>query len=204
MAINLSVWEDSGPVSAGHGTIRQEVDNLGFKESGLDESFLFPDNPIGRPLGSEVFTTSFKKYYYFKFDGTYTNIQNIAVKLDGDPAGSGSGSGEASKVRIIYKWTNVYQEPDSDLLDGISYDPSSTPIWRPMVSTVGPEAAITHVDTFTPNQTYYTAYLQVQLYVDKSDNLDYGNLSPIKLQFIINEEKTGLPGFDADAINWSP
>ena len=70
--ITVEVWEDSGAVSSGHGTTRAEVDNLGFKDSPLDETFTFADYPIRRPINTELFTVSYKKYYYFKFYGTYS------------------------------------------------------------------------------------------------------------------------------------
>ena len=198
MALNLSVWEDSGAVVSGHGTTRIEVDNLGFKDSALDETNHFVEYPIRRPIDDELFTLSYKKYYYFKFDGTYSSVRNFAAYFEGTP------EGEADNVRILYKWTNTYQVPDNTLLDGIFYDPSNPPIWNPKISTVGPESATSYL-TPAANTTYYTQYLVTQLYIDKSDDDDYGNINTsLRLKFLLNEPKTGLPGFDANLINWSP
>lgn len=198
MALNLSVWEDSGAVVSSHGTTRDEVDNLGFKASANAESSPFADYPIRRPIDDELFTLSYKKYYYFKFDGTYSSIRNFAAYF------SGTSIGQAEKVRILYKWTNVYQVPDNSLLDGIFYDPSNAPIWNPKISTVGPEAATSYIDP-AANTTYYTQYLVTQLYIDKSTDNDYGNLGSVfTLNFLLNEPKTGLPDFDTSLINWSP
>ena len=203
MALNLSVWEDSGAVVAGHGTTRIEVDNLGFKDSPVDETNTFADYPIRRPIDDELYTLSYKKYYYFKFDGTYSSVSSFTAYLDGDPEGV-AGSGIASKIRILYKWTNVYAVPDNTLLDGIFYDPANPPIWNPKLSTVGPEVATSYV-TPAPNTTYYTAYLVTQLYIDKSTSNDYGNLEEaFVLNFKIEEPKSGLPDFDTGLINWSP
>ena len=113
------------------------------------------------------------------------------VGLDGDPEGV-AGSGIASKVRILYKWTNVYEEPDNTLLNGVFYDPTNAPIWIPKLSTVGPEAATSYI-TPAANTTYYTAYLVTQLYMDKSADDDYGNLEEaFTMRFNIEEPKTGF------------
>lgn len=202
MAITIEVWEDSGPVISGHGTIRQEVDNLGFKESGLDESFVFVDYPVGRPISPETFTLSFKKYYYIKFYGTYSEIIDYALTFVGSPEGTGSGT--ADNLHIIYNMTNVYAEPDNTLLVGTDYDPNNPPVIVPNLSTVGPENATGPI-TPVANTTYYTAYLVTQLYLDLSVDTDYGNLQDtFKLKFYLNEKKSGLPGYDLDLINWNP
>ncbi len=197
MALNLSVWEDSGAVVSSHGTTRDEVDNLGFKDSALSEATHFVEYPIRRPIDDEIFTLSYKKYYYFKFAGTYSSVRNFTAYLSGNPVG------DASKVRVLYKWTNVYEVPDNNLLDGVFYDPTNTPFWNPKISTVGPEAATSYI-TPAANATYYTQYLVTQLYVEKSDDVDYGNIGSLELKFLLNEPKTGLPGFDTNLINWSP
>lgn len=207
MALNLSVWEDSGAVIGGHGTTREEVDNIGFKDSSVPESVTFADYPIRRPTNddhSELFRVSYKKYFYFKFAGTYTDVKNFAVFFDGDPEGI-AGSSIAGNLRVIYKWTNTYEVPDNNLLSGITYDPTNAPIWVPKISSVGPEAATSYINNPTANTTYYTQYLVTQLYLDISSDDDYGNLeAAYKLKFILNEPKTGLPGFDATLINWNP
>lgn len=203
MALTVELWEDSGTLSVGRGTIIQEVDNLGFKNSSLDETTTFADFPIRRPINTELFTTSYKKYYHFKFYGTYTNLRNVSVLFEGDPEGS-AGTELAGKVRILYKWSNVYATPDTTLLDGITYDPTNPPIWTPKLSTTGPNAATSYIDPVA-NTTYYTQFLITQLYIDKSSGSDFGNLkTSFKLKLVINELKSGLPGFDTDFINWNP
>ena len=186
MALNLSVWEDSGAIISGHGTTRDEVDNLGFKDSSLPESTTFADYPIRRPIDDELFTTSFRKYYYFKFGGTFTDVQNIAIQFLNDAEGV-AGSTIAGNLRILYKWTNIYAEPTTELLDGMTYDPSNPPVWSPKISPVGPEAATSYLDP-SANTTYYTQYLVTQLYLDKDiseEQHDYGNLEEaFKLKMI--------------------
>ena len=200
MALTLSVWEDSGALIAGHGTIRNEVDNIGYKASSLDETFTFADYPIRRPINDEMFTTSFTKYYYFKFAGTYTELNSFVVHFEGNPDWA---LGDAN-VRLLTKWTNVYAPPSTDLLNGVTYEANKPALWVPKISTVGPEAA-TAYQTPVANTTYYTAYLVTQLYLDTGDASDYGNLGAnFKLKYTIGENKTGLPGFDGSVVNWSP
>ena len=207
MAISISVWEDSGIIgSPGSGpSVRHEVDNLGFKDSGLDETFTFADYPIGRDAnGSPLLNTySYKKYYYFKFSGTYTDITSMFIAFEGDPEGV-AGSTIADNVHIVYKMTNVYEVPDNVELVGTIYDPLNPPEIVPNLSTVGPENA-TSVIPPVANTTYYTNYIVAQLVIEPSSNVDFGNLDEaFNLKFSLNESKTGLPGFDEDTINWSP
>lgn len=203
MALTLSVWEDSGALIGGHGTIRNEVDNLGYKASSLDETFTFADYPIRRPINDELFTVSYTKYYYFKFQGTYSNVDSIAVHFEGQVDWY-SGSPNDRNIRIITKWTNVYTPPSTDLLTGVTYEPEKPALWLPKISTVGPEAATSYIDPVA-NTTYYTQYLVTQLYVDRGGFYDYGNLDTgLKLKLTLGEPKTGLPGFDTSLINWSP
>lgn len=203
MALNISVWEDSGALIGGHGTVRNEVDNLGFKSSSLDETFTFADYPIRRPIDDELFTVSYTKYYYFKLQGTYSELRSAAVQFEGQVDWN-FGSPNDRNVRIVTKWTNVYTPPSTNLLTGVTYEPEHPAVWIPKLSTVGPEAAVSYLNPVA-NTTYYTQYLVTQLYLESGDADDYGNLgNTLKLKFILNEPKTGLPGFDTSLINWSP
>ena len=203
MAITISVWEDSGALIGGHGTVRNEVDNIGYKASSLDETFTFADYPIRRPIGDEMFTVSYTKYYYFKLQGTYSELRSVAVQFEGQVDWN-FGSPNDRNARIVTKWTNTYAPPSTDLLTGVTYEPEHPAIWVPKLSSVGPEAATGYIDPVA-NTTYYTQYLVTQLYLDVGSDTDYGNLgNALKLKFILNEPKTGLPGFDTSLINWSP
>ena len=199
MALTIELWEDSGPQVIGRGTTSIEVDNLGWKDSDLDETFIFSDYPLGRPFGSSIISTSYKKYYFYKIYGTYTDADQPQIKFDGTPLGT------ATKLNVLYKWTNVYQTPDNVLLDGTTFDPNIPPIWFPQLSTTGPDGTMSEVTKLINNTTYYTPYLVTQLIIYPSTDSDYGNLNDLfSLQFDLNENKSGLPGYDPALINWSP
>jgi len=208
MALTIELWEDSGAATGSpqRGTTIQEVDNLGWKDSSLDETYPFADYPIGRPYGSTLYSTSYKKYYFYKIYGTYTETDPPTIKFDGTPIGDGSPIGEAENLVMTYKWSNVYETPNKTLLSGIIYDPTIPPIWTPLLSITGPNASdFTEVTSLVNDTTYYTPYLVTQLIIYPSTEDDYGNLhASFSLQFDLNEKKTGLPGFDATLINWSP
>lgn len=194
MAITLQVMEDSGPVLSGHGTIRQVVNNIGHKSSGLDETTLFADYPIIRPSpGSynedQNAGLSYHKYTYFKISGTYPAGAQVRVELDGDLTGVGGGIGIASKVRLLYKWTNAYQEPTDELLSG-STALNGQSIHIPMLSTVGPEDADTLPSKLEGDTEYYTAYLVTQIMVDPSDLEDWGNIDLLTVKLTLHEYET--------------
>lgn len=211
MALTTQIWEDSGPLigSPLAPTIRQEVDNIGFKNSGLDETYSYVDYPIGRPYtgGSPYpYATSYTKYNYFKISGTYAKVINLSVSFHNTIWTLTSGI--ASKIRIYYKWTNVYAEPTNVLMtDGSWFDPyvSIPTLSVPDLATTDPRDATSQVPILTNNQTYYSAYLVTQLYVEYDNSYtNYGNLNPdFTLNITYTERKTGLPGYAADNVNWS-
>lgn len=200
MPLTIELWEDSGILAAGRGTVIQEVDNLGWKNSDLDETFKFSDYPIGRPyLPGNTLTTSYKKYYYYKIYGTYSNADQPEIKFSIDP------NGQATKLSVIYKWSNVYATPDTSLLSGTTIDPNKLPVWKPLLSTTGPNGTMSEITSLINNTTYFTPYLITQLATFPSDENDYGNLNELfELQLDLNENKTGLPGYDPALVNWSP
>lgn len=194
MAISLEVWEDSGPLITGHGTTRHIVSNVGHKASGLDENTLFADYPITRPSpgsGNESDNAAFSyhKYTYFKIQGTYPAAAQIRVELDGDLSGVGGATGIASKVRLLYKWTNIYQEPSDIILSGSTAFHGNS-IHIPMLSTVGPEDASGLVNQLATNTTYYTNYLVTQLMIDPSDLEDWGNIDLLTFKLTLHEYET--------------
>lgn len=203
----LEIWEDSGPVLSGHGTTRQEVDNIGWKDSGLDESFQFVDYPVGRPYTpNKLFSLSYKKYNYLKIQGTYSSIADVQVQFVGNPTdnNSGSGTGKASGVRVYYKWQSVYEEPDNLFLGGSWFDPYDPPTWQPLLSTVGPEGAASYFTDLVDNTTYYTQYLVTQLYVTNGAWDDLGNLSPDFSLYATAEETytAQYREYDHTLVNW--
>lgn len=203
MALTVELWEDTGAVSSGHGTLQQEVNNIGWKNSSLDETYPFADYPVTRPLSGYVHTTSFKKYNYFKIYGTYDDAHDLEIRFNGTPVGSGNGSGSASKVRIYYKWSSTYAVPNTTLLSGTFYDPSNPIILKPLLSTTGPNGTAVWTPTLAANTTYYTPYLITQLFVEPSEWNDFGNLnSTFELEIKFKESKTGLPDYDSNLVNW--
>lgn len=204
MALNIELWEDSGVATGtpAAGTTRHEVNNLGFKSAAWDETYPFVDYPVTRPYGGNLYTVSFKKYYYFKIYGTYDYAHKLKVSFTGNPSGAGAGSGIAPKVRVLYKWTNTYETPDNSLLAGSTYDPNTPLKMLPLLSTQGPEYAGSYVDEMTSNTTYYTQYLVTQLLVEPGNWDDYGNLNTMTLRIDFDERKSGLPGYDSELVNW--
>lgn len=215
MALTTQIWEDSGPLTGSPlaPTTRHEVSNIGFKNSGLDETFPFIDYPIGRPYlgGSPTpYVCSYTKYNYFKIFGTYSKVINLSVSFA--PASIWTPTSNVAKnIRIYYKWTNVYEEPTNVLMTGGTYfDPyiSSPPsLGIPNLSTTDPRDATLQIPVLTNNQTYYTAYLVLQLYVEADPLNSYTNYGNLKSDFALNinytERKTGLPGYAPDNVNWS-
>lgn len=215
MALALEVWEDSGIIgSPGSGpSVRHEVDNLGFKNSPLDETYSFANYPIGRPVGGSPAerSYSYKKYYYFKFSGTYASnsLNSVVISLDGSPETTGGsplitdGSGVANNVSIVYAMTNVYEEPDNLPLVGTTYDYTLPPLIVPNLSTTDPRNATSIINPVT-DTTYYTNYIVMQLVVEPSGGSDYGNLnSELELRFAVNERKSGLSKFAGDYLTRS-
>ena len=108
MVMTLEAWEDSGAETSGHGTVRAEVENVGHKNSGLDETYYFGNYPIVRPSpGSDNETDgvgkSFHKYTYFKFTGTYPAAAQVRVKL----IDNGEAGLSLNEYGLGFEWMNV-------------------------------------------------------------------------------------------------
>jgi hypothetical protein len=195
MTLLVEIWEDSGAIDINTGlpTIRQEVDNIGHKSNGSDETFPFVDYPITRPSpGSfnqnENAVFSFHKYNYFKFSGTYPKAAQVRLIFNGGVDGEGQPS-IASNVRLVYRWTNVYAEPTNEMLNGAILDGVMKHV--PMLSTTGPETATGLIPFLDENGTYYSNYLVTQLMIDKSDLEDWGNIDLLEVKVEVHEYETG-------------
>lgn len=205
MAINLQIFEDAGALSLGRGTVTQEIDNIGWKNSILDETYEFSEYPIVRPYGTgQYFACSFKKYVFFKISGTYEDAQNWRIYFEGTNNGS-PGSEIADNVQIFYKWTNTYATPDANLLNGTLLDFDNLPTWNMRrLATTGPNGTLSDVTDLVDDTTYYTPYLVTQVVAYKSTWDDFGNIDPsIKIKCKIEEHKTGLPEYDSNLVNWT-
>ena len=204
MALTIELWEDSGTEVTGRGTIQQEVDNIGWKSSSFDETFPPVDYPIRRPLDNDFVTASYQKFNYFKIYGSYDYAHELEIQFEGEIAGNGGGSGVAKNVHLLYNWTNVYTTPTNTLMAGSTYNPSLPPVWRPQLSTTGPNGTMSPIQVFAPDTTYYTMYLVTQLVVYPGEWDDYGNLNgDFKFKLQLKERKSGLPDYDPDLVNWS-
>lgn len=206
MALTIELWEDYGAPTGSPlaGTTREEVASISWKSADLDESNSFVNYPVNRPYDGNLFTTSYTKYNYFKIQGTYDDAYNLAINFENDPAGNGGGSGVASNVKILYNWTNTYAASTTNLLAGSTYNPDSPQIWRPLLSTQGPEYPGTSVHDMTGDATFYTPYLVTQLIVYPGGWDDFGNISEdFTLNCTFNENKAGFPTYDATLVNWS-
>ena len=206
MAITIELWEDSGPLTAGHGTTRQAVNNLGWKDSDADETTEFVDYPIERPPneGSPAqHTLSYTKYYYYKIYGTYDYAHQFSVSLSGvlEKVGAVLGDGYATDLDVLYKLTNTYVAPSNILLPGATIWTGQS--WTPKLSTVGPQNATASVPVLAADTTYYSEYIVTQLKAYSGEWDNFGNLDDnFELHASLVERKSGLPGYDPAYITW--
>lgn len=216
MAITVEVKEDSGAVVSGHGTTRISVNNIGWKNSGLDETHSYPYYPIQRP---ETFglQPSFKKYNYLKISGTYasgTRPKIIITNgiLSGDISRTNTSAPTTdtpltgitqttqietpttyqttNKVRLYYKLSSTYEVPDGNFDGDMIYVPPGGLTIYPRISTTGPESANTWIQRMSANTTYYTEYLITQLYVEPGAWDEYGNIGNVEIKFTFDEYET--------------
>ena len=188
MAITLEIWEDSGPVLSSHGTTRQAVNNVGWKDSSLDETYGYYDYPLVRPQSPITETLSYHKYNYLKISGTYPKATRVRLQLIGDVAGAGVPTYTSTdKVKLYYKLTNTYSLPTNALLSSTTLHLGTTVILQPNLSLTGPEAASSRIFLLNTNTTYYTNYLVTQLWVDPGLWDEYGNIGAFSLRFLLDE-----------------
>lgn len=190
MSIELSIWEDTGPVSSGHGTTRTQVTNIGWKASGLDDATDdYAYSPLIRPQNGVPFTYSYKKYNYLKIEGTYAAASRPRIKFTGNyngtPPDGLEGQGD---IRIYYKLTNTYEQPNNQYDGELIYlEPGQVQVVYPTVSTVGPEAATDHPQFLNTDTTYYTQYLVTQVLVPAGLETEFGNIGDINIEWYIDE-----------------
>lgn len=187
MSLLIQIFEDHGA-----GPTAAEVNNVGWKSSIADETYLYADYPIARPDGiNTLYTTSAVKYNYAKISGTYANATRVRFKLTGDVSGAApAGYDGTNKVRLYYKLTNTYSNAaydDQFLLSGSYIIPGQTLILAPFLSTTGPDAATDFVNLLSANTTYYTNYLATQLYVEQGAWNEFGNIGEFTIQFMVDE-----------------
>lgn len=194
MAITLQLWEDTGSVLASHGTTRNPIENIGFRNSGTDDITPYADYPLIRPVPPQLFAVSFPKYNYWKIFGTYPRARRPKILITGNVNGAPpSGFVGTDKVRIYFNLTNIYTPPAATLLSGSFIDFSASTVLYPFTSGTGPELATTYIDPLLTDTTYWTAYLVTQLYMEQHIWDEFGNIGNVDIKFSIDEfESTNI------------
>lgn len=206
MTISLTLYEDAGPKAGDNGTTRTIVENIGWKSHPADdETTSFASYPVRRPQNPRselVWSFSYSKYHFFKFNGTYTAATRprIVVTL-GTGGGSGpavGGSVEEGPVRVYLRLSDTYETPTNNWdEDGVLLMPGKSVTLYPKVSVVGPHAGLQYLKSMVANTTYYTQYLVSQLVVQQ-DYLDdaspyklVGNIPATTVKFMLDEYESG-------------
>ena len=192
MAITIELFEDTGVESAGRGSASAAVNNIGWKADASDESVLYSDHPIIRPIDPEQTSFSYHKYNFIKISGTYGNATRLSAKFTGDfnvPV-VGFEDTSTSKVRLYYKVTSTYETPTNLILDGTLYDVTTSPWIGLNLSTLGPDTATTRPNLLATDTTYYSAYIVTQLYVEPGSNIEFGNTGGVNLEITLDEFET--------------
>lgn len=191
MSVTISLYEDTGALTSGHGSTQSVVENIGWKSSGTDESSHYVYNPIIRPQDEIPFTYSYKKYNYMKIEGTYPIGSRPRIKISngitGAPPDGMAGCEDGSQLRLYYKLTNIYEQPNNQWDGTMIFLPAGDTIIYPAVSTTGPEAAVIYPHYLSGNTTYYTQYLVTQLIVGQGTSKDFGNIGEVNMEWYMDE-----------------
>jgi len=200
MPINLTLYEDTGPAVSGAGTYRNAVGNIGLKADGTDDTGNhYAYSPVIRPYQGEYWSHSYKKYHFLKLHGTYPAASRVRIKIsngvkDAPPEGYESEStlvndADPYKVRIFYKLTNTYEQPN-DAWDGeLRFLEDGTVTLYPSLSLTGPGSNQTYPQYLTANTTYYTQYLVTQLEVPVGSGV--GNIGEVNIEWFVDEYEDG-------------
>lgn len=152
MSIDIDHFQDSGPLSAGRGTTTIQIDNIGLKSNGGVENLDYAEYPLIAPSG-DPFARSFKYFTFFKLSGTYVKASRVRIKIE-----------PLSGVKTFYRLTDTYSAPDAVHTGDLIYVPSTQVVY-PRLSTTGPNTGLIYPQYLTANTTYYTEYLELQVYV---------------------------------------
>lgn len=195
--MTVEIWEDSGVAGSPPApVVRQEVNNVGWKLSLLDETFPYADYPVGRPIvGTSEYTCSGPKYNYGKIQGTYAAATRVRFHLEGNVIGAPPlGYDGTGKVRLYYRLTNEYAPPATFdqyyLMSGTYIVPGQSVVLAPFLSTSDPRNATSMVNLLSANTTYYTNYLITQLYVEEGAWNEYGNIGEFFIRITVDEYET--------------
>lgn len=177
--ITFEIFEETGPVVAGRGTV-SPITNMNWKRtSDVTQPYYF--YPLQRPALAKDQTLSFKKYIFFKASGSYSKIKNIKVTLS-----LIGGATQASGTQLFYKLSNVYEQPN-DLYDGsMMLMNGAELVLHPNTSQTSPILATSRPTSLT-NQTFYTGYIVTQLRVPQAAYSDVGNSAGVKINLTVSE-----------------
>ncbi len=169
MAIIIDHYQDSGPLQSGRGTTTTLINNVGWMNNGSAEGLTYADYPLIRPT-VEPFNRSFTYFTFFKLSGTYVKGSRVRIKLSGAPIAG---------VSIFCRLTDTYVTPTANFTGDLTYfnptNPSSAgQVFYPRISTTGPNANLNYLQYLAGNTTYYTEYLETQVYVKAGT--EYNNI----------------------------
>lgn len=196
--ITLTIYEDSGPKVSNHGTSQSIVENIGWRNEGTPDTVFYANNPIVRPYGDQLFSVSYKKYNYLKVSGTYPKASRVRITISGVPytappddfEGYHATSDKNQQIRLFYKLSNIYEQPNKEYDGELMYVPPGGLTIYPTMSMTGPESATGYPQYLDTNTTYYTQYLITQLWVPVGPGglLDpYGNLGDVNIEWSLDE-----------------
>lgn len=186
MTITVEIYEDTGAVTSSHGTLRQSVSNIGWKNNANDETNSYVFYPLQRPTSGV--TRSYKKYNYMKISGTFPRGSRPRIEVSGSTVGAPPVGYQATDGnKLYYKLTNTYAVPDNAADGTLTEYLNTTVTLYPNVSTTGPEAATTTSQYLTGSTTYYTEYLVTQLHVEPGLDTEYGNIGELAIKVFIDE-----------------
>ena len=177
--IDIAVYQDVGPISGGRGTPLL-VTNFNMKDSGSYATTYFPGAPLVRPTVPGIQKLSYKVFTYFVLTGSYDSIKNLRFKI------TMTDAPQASDAQLFYKMTNTYETPtnnfDGDML--LLADASGeiqSPLIYPMLSTTGPQNAVSRQMYYNGTTPLYTNYIVTQMRVNEGTTV--GNTAETELKF---------------------
>lgn len=188
MTITVELFQDTGAVTSGHGTTRLSVNNVGWKDSPLDETNTYVFYPLVRPELTP-FGYSYKIHTYMKISGTYPLASRPRFRISGSVIGARPPGYEGEgNSRLFCKLTNTYSAPSKSFDGSLIYvEPGQELTLYPRMSTTGPEAATSYVKYLSANTTYYSEYLVTQLFVEQGMDIEIGNIGQLQLSVFVDE-----------------
>lgn len=188
MSVNIDLYEDYGPASNGRGTSTSKILDWNLKSSDDHSSVYYPTNapginsaPLSNSYSPGELVWSYKRYLFFKIEGTYSKLKNFKLTFS-------LASANQAYANLYVKMTNVYAPPSNSFNDpGILVASNSTIVVSqliPNLSSVGPNLATSRSNAYTGNQTLFTNYIVVQMAVPA--NSPIGNTPSYKIKLTAN------------------